>query len=415
MRILSLLMFPVLFLASAGAVVALDIGLPPEVASTAPYVMAVLGGLLSWRFKRSRCVFAMALLALGFWFVNTFLQAGVGTDALGQVAYAAYACAFPVFGLLLAIMGDRGLVTPWGILYLSTAGLLTACVFAVTDGFFGLMSYEGVAGIQVAVAKMLHARVLPPWTDRWTWLPQPALVGCFFAGCVFLILTIVREEPLDGGFWGLTLGVGAGLHYAGSGQAPALFFSAAGASLIAPLFQDSYRMAFLDELTGLPSRRSLVADFKKLGGRYAVAMGDVDHFKKFNDTYGHDVGDEVLRMVASKLDRVTGGGCSYRYGGEEFTILFPRADAAEALPHLEAVRAAIENAPFTLRSKNRPETKPKKPSSKNAGNKTVSVTISIGVAQRTDSRQSPEDVLKEADKALYKAKQKGRNQVFAAS
>jgi diguanylate cyclase (GGDEF)-like protein len=144
-------------------------------------------------------------------------------------------------------------------------------------------------------------------------------------------------------------------------------------------------------------------------------MGDVDHFKKFNDTYGHDVGDEVLRMVASKLDRVTGGGCSYRYGGEEFTILFPRADAAEALPHLEAVRAAIENAPFTLRSKNRPETKPKKPSSKNAGNKTVSVTISIGVAQRTDSRQSPEDVLKEADKALYKAKQKGRNQVFAAS
>jgi len=73
----------------------------------------------------------------------------------------------------------------------------------------------------------------------------------------------------------------------------------------------------------LPSRRALIERLPSLGRRYTVAMVDVDHFKNFNDTYGHDAGDQVLRMVASRLGEVSGGGTAFRYGGEEFTILFP--------------------------------------------------------------------------------------------
>lgn len=81
-------------------------------------------------------------------------------------------------------------------------------------------------------------------------------------------------------------------------------------------------MAYQDELTSLPGRRALKEYLLKLGSEYTIAMFDIDHFKKFNDTHGHDVGDQVLRMVASKLATVSGRGKSFRYGGEEFTLVF---------------------------------------------------------------------------------------------
>jgi diguanylate cyclase (GGDEF)-like protein len=138
-------------------------------------------------------------------------------------------------------------------------------------------------------------------------------------------------------------------------------------------------------------------------------MLDIDFFKKFNDRFGHDVGDQVLCMVASHLRRVGGGGKSYRYGGEEFTILFPGKSKQDALPHLERLRQSIEAAQFGLRGKNRPKKPPKKLKKAKAQPKTVSVTISIGVAESDSSRPKPTSVMKAADQALYKAKKRGRN------
>ncbi len=108
-------------------------------------------------------------------------------------------------------------------------------------------------------------------------------------------------------------------------------------------------MAFRDELTGLPARRALNEYFLRLSGPFTVAMLDVDFFKKFNDNYGHDVGDQVLKMVAARIARVRGGGRAFRYGGEEFTVVFPRRTAGEVLPHLESVRKSVEDSGFTLR------------------------------------------------------------------
>ena len=194
-----------------------------------------------------------------------------------------------------------------------------------------------------------------------------------------------------------------------------LLVAASGLVLVVGVLQETYRLAFRDELTRLPSRRALNERLKAVARRYAVAMVDVDHFKSFNDTYGHDVGDQVLRMVAARLARVGGGGEAFRYGGEEFTVLFSGKSADDALPHLEALRADIEDYRMAIRASDRPRRKRagKRRRSPASTGRTVSVTVSIGVAERSDRNDYAEAVIKAADKALYRAKRAGRNQVAA--
>nr|WP_306174014.1 GGDEF domain-containing protein [Pseudoalteromonas shioyasakiensis] len=172
---------------------------------------------------------------------------------------------------------------------------------------------------------------------------------------------------------------------------------------------DSYYLAYRDDLTSLPTRRALNQLALSLGRRYTVAMLDIDHFKKFNDTYGHDIGDQVLKLVAAKMTGVSGGGKIYRYGGEEFTIVFPRKTVEQAIPELDNLRQSIANYDMVIRNPKRTD-KSARNTKKNNDYKTVNVTVSIGVAQRT-SKQSFDQALKSADLALYRAKKKGRNNV----
>jgi len=181
--------------------------------------------------------------------------------------------------------------------------------------------------------------------------------------------------------------------------------------LVVAIAQEAYQMAFRDELTGLPGRRALNERLQRLGRNYVIAMADVDRFKAFNDTHGHDVGDQVLRLVASRLRKVGGGGRAYRYGGEEFALVFPGRDLEHCLVHLEAVRQAVEDYPLQLRDKsNRPKDAERGRQRRGASSAaTVSVTVSIGVAERLITQRSPEEVIKSADQALYSAKSAGRN------
>jgi len=179
------------------------------------------------------------------------------------------------------------------------------------------------------------------------------------------------------------------------------------------LFETSHGMAYRDELTGISGRRALNEKLKRLGGDYLLAMVDIDHFKKFNDTHGHEIGDQVLRMVAKKLTRVKGGGQAFRYGGEEFTLVFPDKKLADCLPCLEEICAQVANAKFIPRAKDRPHKKPKTPPKRKPASNALSVTISIGAAASSRELMNPEQVLQAADKLLYRAKQQGRNRVVA--
>jgi two-component system cell cycle response regulator len=165
--------------------------------------------------------------------------------------------------------------------------------------------------------------------------------------------------------------------------------------------QLSLEMAITDQLTGLFNRRYMSRHLNTLmadGGKpVSFLILDVDFFKQINDTYGHDVGDEVLREFAGRISaNVRGIDLACRFGGEEFVVVMPDTDLSFAYMVAERLRQSVADAPFQL-----------------AGNgKEVPVTISIGVAT-SYAGDTPEVLLKRADQALYRAKRDGRNRVIA--
>lgn len=170
----------------------------------------------------------------------------------------------------------------------------------------------------------------------------------------------------------------------------------------------SYYMAYIDELTQLKGRRAMNEYLLRLKSTYTIVMADIDHFKRFNDTHGHDVGDEVLKLVATELSKIKGGAEVFRWGGEEFALIFNGQNRAYALPFVETVREAISKQPFVLRASSRPAQKPKNPS-KSKSSQVLHVTMSFGMATRSKSTQTPTQTMKQADEKLYLAKQEGRN------
>jgi len=363
-----------------------------------PYLVAVAGMLLGWRFNRSRLIFAIVVLALADRGLLLFSpSAGAASLSVGRTVYNAIGFLLPLNLVFVSRVKERGIFTFHGIVRLSL-------ILIQVLGVFLLCRYH-----TLGLAAFLNYSL--PDGHLLSWLPLS--LPCLFSfGIAFLSLTlgfIRHESVIENGFFWALLSVFLAFAAGKIGPISTIYLATAGLVLVVSVIETSHSMAFRDELTGIPGRRALDEALLKLGGNYTVAMVDIDHFKKFNDRHGHDVGDQVLRMVASKLAKVTGGGKPFRYGGEEFTILLPGKSAAEAMLHLEGVRKAVEQTRFIIRARNRPRSKPEDPKKIKGSRRKVKITISIGVAERNEKYANPGQVIKAADKALYKAKKAGRN------
>jgi len=242
-----------------------------------------------------------------------------------------------------------------------------------------------------------------------TWPVMAAYAAVILAQGIRLTRTLA---PVDSGLMG-ALAAWLTVFYT-AGDAARAFELCLSALIFLTALETIHALAFRDQLTGLPSRRALDRATARLGGRYTLAMVDVDFFKKFNDKYGHDAGDEALRMVAGHLRNVRGGGRAYRYGGEEFAVVFPGVELGAAAEHLESLRQTIAESRFTLRAPERPRRKPPARKRKSTGRGKIKLTVSIGAAQRAPDLTSVGDVMKAADKSLYKAKKSGRNRLMLA-
>ena len=412
-----------LLLALAAALVSssLFVQVPPSLAF---YYVAVFaaGLLLAWRFNSSRVLFSLLVLLLAHRAVDFFSHGQIHTGP-GHTAVALAALLIPLNFIVFASMRERGLVIAgvaprFGLLFLESV------IFAV------------LCRPENSPARPLHAGdpAIPLWI----------LLSFVAATAVFVRRFFQTRKPIEPGFAWSVAAVFMWLEFAPAGKAADAYVATAALILGASLIETSYVLAYHDELTGIRGRRAFNESLLSLDQQYAIAIVDIDHFKKFNDTYGHDVGDQVLCMVAKRLSQVGGDGQAFRCGGEEFAIVFRNTSAKEAFEHLDSLRQIIEKSTFQVRGSERraerrsekrsdprndlrtSESDRRKPARKKTASASpnpspdrlsdrLSVTVSIGVAEPSTRYRQPEQVIQAADQALYRAKNKGRNRVELAS
>lgn len=371
--------------------------LPDQIRVMLSWTPVILSGaalIAALHFNRSRAFFAILSIVIA-WFA---LTSGAHTSGFaGYALFDAVSVFLPLNLMVFAMIGERGVFTRAGSFRFLLIFLEVVFVWIV------LWSQSD------KLAWLLSMPLFESALTRAIAIEPPGLLMMLTALLLFHGRLVLSPDPMRSAFFAATIAVVLALYDGVHTPWTGALLGSAGLVFLVALLQTSWRMAFLDELTGLPGRRALEERLMKLGDEFVIAMVDVDHFKQFNDTWGHDAGDEVLRMVGARLMSIEAGGRAYRYGGEEFTIVFSGCEVRDTLAALGALRKRIADEKFTIRRRDRRAGDTRR----NAGDddREVNITISIGVAGAGRGGDTPHEVLRSADKALYRAKKAGRNQV----
>lgn len=380
-----------LYLLGLGALALIPV-LPPGLAGVpvyGPFLCIAVAVALAIPFNRGRAV--MAACGLAFVYSLHLARAFVSPHAflLGAVL-------LPVNIAIIAAFRERGA--------LSRHTLRQALFVAVQVGFVTWMVSQGLW--EAMLGKLPAA-----WTSSAHALP-PFVLGAVAVSCLAAAVVMwSRRTAIDAALCSAVIAAATGFWMIDIPHGLPVLLATAALGIAVGVLQDAHRFAFFDELTGLPARRALDEKLLALPDRFAIAMVDVDHFKRVNDDHGHDTGDQVLRMIAVHLANVGGGARAYRYGGEEFAIVFPGRSAREAVPHLEALRAGVAGYVLHLRADDGPAMDVDRPRHRRRTADGLMVTISIGIAERDPRINQPDHVLRAADQALYRAKARGRNRI----
>ena len=384
------------------------------------YTVFTAAVILAWRFNSSRAMFVLLTLLLAHRSLEFFSGGRVVSTGPGRIAFDAIALLLPINLVLFSLARERGWAVPvitsrLALLFFESIFVALICRPGATTGPW-----------------FIHGAILKRDLFLWTPIPQVAWMALSFSFLVLLVRFLTYPKPLESGWlWSLVASL-AGLQTGGVGRIGNAYFATSGLILLSSIIENSYLLAYHDELTTLPSRRAFNDALLMLEAPYAIAVVDIDHFKKFNDNFGHDTGDQVLRMVGARLAEVTGGGEAYRVGGEEFYILFRDKSMKDALPHIETLRVTVQKSVFHVRNlvERRSTARGSDRRSRDKRRSThsvslrraladpstpeMSVTVSIGLAEPSAAVQEAEQVVQAADKALYRAKRAGRNRVEIA-
>ena len=382
-----------------------------------PHAVLVIGTAIALWFNRGRAFIALVSLLVAFIAYRIALSFGQENFPVRAV-FTAAAIFVPANILLVLLRPERGIVH-----FRNYRWLLLGLIEVLMTAWIASAGHTALSGTA------WHATL-----DHWLLKAEPTpLLGRLFFVAAFTV-TLIRawqqRSPLEVGMVGALVAFFIACEWHEQAVVYGVFVFAAGAILLLAVLQESHRMAFRDELTSLPSRRALQEKLVALGPSYTIAMVDVDHFKKFNDTHGHDIGDQVLKLVGARLAEIDGGGKAFRYGGEEFAVLFPDKKVEEVLPYLEALRQSIEGYKMSVRTEQQRRAEARQNNDRRTKTQSafsleyhgapplrsnraelLSVTVSIGAAQRTNLLDTPQAVIRSADEALYRAKGAGRNRV----
>jgi diguanylate cyclase (GGDEF)-like protein len=360
-----------------------------------PWVVLTIGLLLGTRFRQGRVVFALVALAIASRVLGSFAS-GAATPDAARFALAATAFLLPADLAWLAAAQERGTLTAGGarrlVAIAAQPPLVSLLWLSYTPRLVAFLERPLVlAGAAVS--------------DR---LAAPAIATFTLAVLLTAVCWARRRTAVSAAFFWAVLGSLAALLT--SGPSTQIYLATSGLILVLAVVESTFAMAYRDPLTGLPGRRAFDEALAKLSGRYAIAMVDVDHFKEVNDRYGHDVGDQVLRMLAGRTGELSSAR-AFRYGGEEFALVFPACSREQAAEALDTWREGVARADFALRGRNRPRRKPKEVAVRATGTARLNVSVSIGVAERAGRILDAAEVVRAADEALYRAKRAGRDRV----
>jgi len=365
-----------------------------------PYVIFGAVMAVAFFFNRTR-PFATALgLAVAYWVIVARLQKSL-SDPDVFATYTMLTLLLPLILIFLLLAGEKGLRSAGGLwVVVAVPALLSLILWSQDNQFVSAFISD-------------HLSML----SRGRYNLSAVASVCYASCTLFAVFALFRQNSEHAASITMssvfTFVVFA---FYGLPKISTVMYAALGLGLVVSLLRSSHDIAYRDELTGLRSRRSLNERLNTLGRRFVIAMVDVDHFKNFNDSYGHAVGDDVLKMVARRLATIR-GGTVYRYGGEEFCIVFPGSELEQCTPAVELIREKIADYKLYVRDVQ------KRPRSRKEGEqrrglvqrgRVTSVTVSIGAAASGPRKIRPEEVLQAADAALYQAKKKGRNRLVCA-
>ncbi len=370
-----------------------------------PYFAFLAIGFLGLKLNQTRILFTAMILLLAYHFLlepEILKPLGIGKIRLRQIL----SLSVPL-GLSLLFSLKEAPLWDWRSALRFALGwapiLFFSSLFMITPfKFNNLSSWEFIPFLSGVIPQLSYIALLV--LGIFTFINKDTKIKPFMTAILFSFIAFYTAS-----YVGIKSGIKEDIFTPNT----ILCFSAVSFILLHAIYQMYWQRVYIDELTAIPNRRALDEKLLSLNGEYAIAMIDIDHFKKFNDTYGHDEGDNVLKLVAKTLESVLHDKV-YRYGGEEFCAVFKGLDSEDAQMYANKARRKLESRDFHIRGKSNSTDRSKADRGKTKKGKKVKVTISIGVSAPDDKANTATLVIKKADNALYKAKEKGRNCVVAA-
>ena len=372
-----------------------------------PYILLGLAALMALLSNHALEAGITISLLCAYWLIQSFLQSPLNSQPASQIFYLLTLLS-PMLMITYALVPQSSCLQLQGLL----AVLLTPLIILLIAGLLAINQQLFLAAATDALKNGLGGGYLAALS--WTLY--------FIAISLCLGLSLYRQKSIHNSLLGCSLMSLMTYGWIQLNSVSAFMFSGMGLLLAINLTVSLLQIGYRDDLTQIGNRRALQQTAKTLRGPYSVAIVDADYFKKINDQFGHDLGDQALRVIASLLKQTADGGKPFRYGGEEFCLLFKGKTEQEVLDTMEACRQAIANYDMVVRDKKHRPTKSKQGETRRGASKRKSnfrLTVSIGVASSDSANPNGsinpfEQVLKSADKALYRAKASGRNCIQAA-
>jgi len=367
-----------------------------------PYIVLTFGLIFGWYFSSSRMILSLLVLTLADQALLLFPGTEPDQAALNKTLLAVTAFLVPLNLLAFSIIKEDSLATLRGV---------TRAVLVLIQP---LLLWLCLPGQQDLASAFTREYVPAQYTD-WTPIPQAALVAFAIAMLLHFIRFVLHRDPLEGGaIWAL-ISVFTAYHTSSYGWQPTNFFMTAGLILFVTLLQSFYQRTYRDELTGIPGRLAYDEAIGQLGKRFSVAVVSIDQLTQYANTHGKSVSEQILKLVAPRVQAACSDGQIFRATGEELTVLFPGKSATETLHTLETMRKTAEAISLFLRGSDRVRETHRGMKKAGPRDRELPITLSIGVAEKLNDSATLSLAIKSAYHALYEAKGTGGNVVKRGS